>query len=137
MGSYNLIRGTHVCENKDIMGTVLRKEWGFDGTIISDWGAVHTTKGTAEGPLDIEMSVTSDFDDYFLANPLISEIRKGNIDEACVDEKVRNILRMMVRLHMIELTEVPDSDGKRKFWFRRTRTGKREVIIRQNTVLKF
>ena len=33
------------------------------------------------------MSVTSDFDDYFLANPLISEIRKGNIDEACVDEK--------------------------------------------------
>lgn len=83
------------------------------------------------------MSVTSDFDDYFLANPLISEIRKGHIDEACVDEKVRNILRMMVRLHMIELTEVPDSDGKRKFWFRRTRTGKREVIIRQNTVLKF
>lgn len=124
MGSYNLIRGTHVCENKDIMGTVLRKEWGFDGTIISDWGAVHTTKGTAEGPLDIEMSVTSDFDDYFLANPLISEIRKGNIDEACVDEKVRNILRMMVRLHMIELTEVPDSDGKKKILVQKNKNRK-------------
>lgn len=124
MGSYNLIRGTHVCENKDIMGTVLRKEWGFDGTIISDWGAVHTTKGTAEGPLDIEMSVTSDFDDYFLANPLISEIRKGHIDEACVDEKVRNILRMMVRLHMIELTEVPDSDGKKKILVQKNKNRK-------------
>ena len=124
MGSYNLIRGTHVCENKDIMGTVLRKEWGFDGTIISDWGAVHTTKETAEGPLDIEMSVTSDFDDYFLANPLISEIRKGHIDEACVDEKVRNILRMMVRLHMIELTEVPDSDGKKKILVQKNKNRK-------------
>ena len=111
MGSYNLIRGTHACENKEITEGVLRKEWGFDGTIISDWGAVHTTKETAEGPLDIEMSVTSDFDDYFLADPLIREVKAGNIDERCVDEKVRNILRMMVRLHMIELTEVRKKDG--------------------------
>lgn len=105
MGSYNLIRGVHACENQEILGDVLRKEWGFDGTIISDWGAVHTTKETAEGPLDIEMSVTNDFDDYFLADPLIEEIENKTVDEACVDEKVRNILRMMVRLHMIELTE--------------------------------
>lgn len=105
MGSYNLIRGVHACENQEILGDVLRKEWGFDGTIISDWGAVHTTKETAEGPLDIEMSVTNDFDDYFLADPLIREIENKTVDEACVDEKVRNILRMMVRLHMIELTE--------------------------------
>ena len=70
------------------------------------------------------MSVTSDFDDYFLANPLISEIRKGNIDEACVDEKVRNILRMMVRLHMIELTEVPDSDGKKKILVQKNKNRK-------------
>ena len=41
----------------------------------------------------MEMSVTSDFDDYFLANPLISEIRKGHISRAYVDEKVRNILQ--------------------------------------------
>lgn len=105
MGSYNLIRGVHACENQEILGDVLRKEWGFDGTIISDWGAVHTTKETAEGPLDIEMSVTNDFDNYFLADPLIKEIENQTVDEACVDEKVRNILRMMVRLHMIELTE--------------------------------
>lgn len=111
MGSYNLIRGTHACENQEILGNVLRKEWGFDGTIISDWGAVHTTKETAEGPLDIEMSVTNDFDNYFLADPLIHEIENGNIDEACVDEKVENILRMMVRLHMIELTEEKTKNG--------------------------
>lgn len=114
MGSYNLIRGTHACENQEILGGVLRKEWGFDGTIISDWGAVHTTKETAEGPLDIEMSVTSDFDDYFLADPLIREVKAGTIDESCVDEKVRNILRMMVRLHMIELTEHKEADGQIK-----------------------
>ena len=54
----------------------LRDEWGYDGTIISDWDAVHDTKKT-ESPLDIEMSVTYDFDDYKLANPLIEAVKRA------------------------------------------------------------
>ena len=64
MGAYNLIRGQHCCENKMLLKNILRDEWGYDGTIISDWDAVHDTKAAAESPLDIEMSVTYDFDDY-------------------------------------------------------------------------
>lgn len=101
MGAYNLIRGQHCCENKMLLKDILRDEWGYDGTIISDWDAVHDTKAAAESPLDIEMSVTYDFDDYKLANPLIEAVKKGEAKESDIDEKVRHILLMMFRLKMI------------------------------------
>ncbi len=101
MGAYNKINGYHCCENKNLLDLVLRNEWGFDGTVISDWGGVHKTKEAAECSMDIEMSVFPDFDEYKLANPLKEAIRKGEISEETVNAKVRNILRMMFRLKMI------------------------------------
>lgn len=101
MGAYNKINGYHCCENKNLLDLVLRNEWGFDGTVISDWGGVHKTKEAAECSLDIEMSVFPDFDEYKLANPLKEAIKKGEISEEAVNAKVRNILRMMFRLKMI------------------------------------
>ncbi len=101
MGAYNLLNGAHCCENKELLDKLLREEWGYDGTVISDWGAVHKTKEAAECTLDVEMSVFDNFDDYVLANPLKEAIQKGEIEESCIDDKVRNILRMMFRLKMI------------------------------------
>lgn len=101
MGAYNKINGYHCCENKNLLDLVLRGEWGFDGVVISDWGAVHKTKEAAECSMDMEMAVFSDFDEYKLANPLKEAIMKGEISEATVNAKVRNILRMMYRLKMI------------------------------------
>ncbi len=101
MGAYNLYKGKHCCENKELLNQILRKEWGYDGMVVSDWGAVHKTKEAAESALDIEMSVTYNFDEYCLAKPLKEAVEKGEVAEACLDEKVRNILRMMYRLHMI------------------------------------
>ena len=101
MGAYNRINGTHCCENKQLLDGILREEWGYDGTVISDWGAVHKTKEAAEVTMDVEMSVYPDFDDYKLANPLKEAIEKGEVPESVVDSKVRNILRMMFRLKMI------------------------------------
>ncbi|RDY29515.1 glycoside hydrolase family 3 C-terminal domain-containing protein, partial [Lachnotalea glycerini] len=51
--------------------------------------------------LDVEMSVTNNFDEYYMAEPLKKEILEGNIDESLINEKVRNILRLMERLHML------------------------------------
>ena len=101
MGAYNLLNGTHCCESKELLDDLLREEWGYDGTVISDWGAVHKTKEAAECSLDVEMSVWDNFDDYVLANPLKEAVQKGEIDEKHIDDKVRNILRMMFRLKMI------------------------------------
>ncbi|MGN0152783.1 MAG: glycoside hydrolase family 3 protein, partial [Wujia sp.] len=67
MGAYNLLRGEHCCQSIPLLQGILRDEWEYDGLIISDWGAVHDTRKAAESPLDIEMSVINDFDDYCLA----------------------------------------------------------------------
>lgn len=101
MGAYNRLDGVHCCENKRLLDEILRKEWGFDGAVISDWGGVHKTKEAAECSLDLEMSVFPDFDEYKLANPLKALIEKGEVSEEAVNAKVRNLLRMMYRLKMI------------------------------------
>lgn len=101
MGAYNKINGVHCCENKKLLDEILRKEWGFDGAVISDWGGVHKTREAAECSMDLEMSIFPDFDDYKLANPLKALIEKGEISVDTVDAKVRNLLRMMYRLKMI------------------------------------
>ena len=77
------------------------KEWNYDGMIVSDWGGVHNTKEAAESALDIEMSVTDRFDEYCMAGPLREAVEKGEISEELIDKKVKNILRMMYRLHII------------------------------------
>lgn len=101
MGAYNKFRGEQCCESKQLLNDILRKEWGYDGTIISDWGGVHDTKAAAESALDMEMSVYANFDDYYMANPLKKAVLSGEIKEEHIDEKVSNLLRLMFRLHMI------------------------------------
>ena len=101
MGAYNLLNGEHCCMSKSLLNEKLRKDWKFDGVVISDWGAVHDTKMAAESGLDIEMDVKYQFHEQYMADPLLKAVRDGDIEESMVDEKVRNILRMMLRLKMI------------------------------------
>lgn len=101
MGAYNRLFGEHCSESKYLLTKVLREEWGYDGTVISDWGAIHNTKNAAESSLDIEMSVTDNFNEYFMADPLIKAVENGEISEELIDKKVKNILRLMYRLKMI------------------------------------
>lgn len=104
MGAYNLLRGEHCCESRLLLGDILREEWGYDGAVISDWGGVHHTLAAAKSALDIEMSVTPDFDDYCMADPLLAAVKNGEIEELCLDEKIRHILLLMVRIRLIEIT---------------------------------
>ncbi|MDE6631762.1 MAG: glycoside hydrolase family 3 C-terminal domain-containing protein, partial [Muribaculaceae bacterium] len=88
---------------------ILRDEWGFDGVVITDWGGAHDTKEAALNGLDIEMGsytngLTSEsafgYDDYYLANPYLQMIKNGEVPESTVDEKARNILRLIFRTSM-------------------------------------
>ena len=101
MGAYNLLNGQHCCTNRSLLDEVLRKQWGFDGLVVSDWGGVHDTVAAAVCSLDVEMDVTYNFDGHFLADALLEKVRAGEIAESCVDAKIRNILRLMYRLKMI------------------------------------
>lgn len=102
MGAYNQIRGEHCCQSEYLLKNILREEWEYDGVVISDWGAVHNTELAAGSQLDIEMSVTSDFDSYFMADPLKEKVEKGEIPECVIDQKVIRILMLMMRLHMMD-----------------------------------
>lgn len=100
MGAYNRYKGEHCCHSKCLLDNILREEWNYDGVVISDWGGVHDTEQAANTSLDIEMSVTDNFDEYFMANPLIEAVMSGKVSEEQIDKKVRRILTMMERLHI-------------------------------------
>lgn len=107
MGAYNKYKGEHCCESKELMTEILRDKWGFDGMTVSDWGAVHGTKEVSDSGLDIEMSVEDNFDEYCMAEPMKKAVESGEIQESVLDDKVRNILRMLFRLHKM-------GDGERQ-----------------------
>lgn len=100
MGAYNKIWDQYCCHNPKLLKEILREEWGFDGVVISDWSGVHDTKEAAEAGMDIEMSVTYNFDEYFFANPMIHAVKSGIVKEEIIDEKIRNILKLMYKLKM-------------------------------------
>lgn len=106
MGAYNKLRGNHCCHNDYLLNEILRKEWGFEGILVSDWGGTHSTQEAVMNGLDMEMSVTDNFDEYFLANPLKEALEANELPMEKVDEKVRHILHVMNELHML--------DGERK-----------------------
>ncbi len=101
MGGYNKLNGEHCCTSENLLNKVLREQWSFDGVIVSDWGGVHDTDEAYKSSLDVEMDVRDCFDDYYMANPLYEKIKSGELSEGFIDDKVRNILRMMLRLKMI------------------------------------
>ncbi|ACL76783.1 glycoside hydrolase family 3 C-terminal domain-containing protein [Ruminiclostridium cellulolyticum] len=100
MTAYNRLNGTFCSHSRQLITEILREEWGFNGVVVSDWGAVHDTESPAIAGLDIEMNVTSNFNEYFFAKPLINAIKDGKIPERMLDDKVRRILRLMFRLNM-------------------------------------
>lgn len=96
MGAYNKFRGSYLCENEYFLNNILRKEWGFRGIVISDWGAVHHTVESALAGLDIEMGTEAPYKDYYFNDPLLEAVKKGKIEEKIIDEKVRRILRVLM-----------------------------------------
>jgi beta-glucosidase len=95
MGAYNKFRGEYLCENGYMLNEVLRDEWGFEGIVISDWAAVHTSVHSLKSGLDVEMGTPRPFNEFFLADPLLDSVKAGKISEAEIDTHVRRILRVM------------------------------------------
>ena len=100
MGAYNKLNGQYCCHNDALLNKILRDDWKFEGVVVSDWGGVHDTEESALNGLDIEMSVTDNFDEYYMANPLKQKVESGEIPEKIIDEKVMHVLHLMDKLNM-------------------------------------
>jgi beta-glucosidase len=88
MCSYNLLNGDYACENDYLLNQVLKKEWGFRGFVISDWGATHSTYKSAMAGLDMEMPGSD-----FFGVALKKAVESREIPMPRVDDMVRRILR--------------------------------------------
>lgn len=110
MGAYNKIAGTHACHNDRMLNRILKKDWGFDGAVISDWGGAHDTREAALYGLDIEMGshtngLTSEsgydgYDNYYLGKAYLKMVKDGQIPESVVNDKAARVLRLIFRTAM-------------------------------------
>lgn len=109
MGSYNKFRGQYCSHNERLVNKILKGEWGFDGVLVTDWGSAHDTKEAALNGLDLEMGSWTNgltwgesfaYDNYFMAQPYLEMIRKGELPESSLDEKVKRVLRLNFRTNM-------------------------------------
>ena len=93
MCSYNRINGTYAAENKEMLTDVLRKEWGFGGFVVSDWGAVNDRVPDLEAGLDLEMPSSGGVNDRLI----VEAVKEGRLKEEVLDQAVENILNIVFR----------------------------------------
>mgnify|MGYP002521516824 CR=1 FL=1 len=109
MGSYPIWNGQHLCHNDSLLNKILKKEWGFDGAVISDWGGAHDDWQAATCGLDIEMGTDTNgktedkskgYNTYHLADPFEALIKEGKVPMSVLNDKAARVLRTIFRTAM-------------------------------------
>ena len=88
MSAYNKVNGSYCSANRYLLRDILKGEWGFQGFVISDWGAVHSTVKSANAGLDMEMPGTN-----YYGKLLVEAVEKGLVSEETINDSVRRVLR--------------------------------------------
>ncbi len=109
MGAYTRFRGEHCAYSDYLINKILKGEWGFQGLVMSDWGATYSTREAVLGGLDLEMGTLitgtereRPCDDYYLARPFMEGIRNWEYPVSLLDDKVRRNLRVMFATHVFD-----------------------------------
>ncbi|WAZ20130.1 beta-glucosidase [Streptomyces cinnabarinus] len=102
MGAYNKVNGTYACENKTLLTDVLREQWGFQGLVMTDWFAAHSTGRALTAGLDLEMPNGTHF-----GAALNRAVRDGSVSERYVDRAVRRILAVLDRFGLLDGSAPP------------------------------
>jgi len=129
MSAYNKFRGSYCCSNRFLITDMLKKEWEFDGFVVSDWGGVHNTVQTANSGLDLEMP-----NGQYLGDDLFRVISNGKVELNVVDDKVKRILRIMFRTGLFD-ESVKDYGGLANTEERRAlalETAQKSIVLLKN-----
>jgi beta-glucosidase len=93
MCAYNKLNGTFCSEHHELLVDILKNKWGFEGLVVSDWGAVHDRVAALKGGLDLEMPGPQDT----RVQAVVEAVRSGELDELFLDEAVRRILNIVFK----------------------------------------
>ncbi|MGN7310952.1 glycoside hydrolase family 3 C-terminal domain-containing protein [Alkalicoccobacillus gibsonii] len=93
MCSYNLVNGEYASEHKRLLTTILRDEWGFEGLVVSDWGAVNERAAGVAAGMDLEMPTSNGVG----TEKILDAIEKGELDEQALDHAVTRILDLVIK----------------------------------------
>lgn len=105
MASYNRFNGIYATENAWLLTDLLKREWGFQGFVVSDWGATHSTVAAALAGLDLEMPYGTNFN-----QALVDAVRAGQVPMDLIDDKIRRIWRPMQAIGLFD-NQIPSPSG--------------------------
>lgn len=131
MDAYNLVNGTYMTANDHLNNEILKKEWGFSGILMSDWGATHDGIAAFNGGLDLEMPSPT----FMNRDTLMPGLKDGRLATATLDDKVRRILRTAIAFGFFdkpqEDTDIPTfSQEGRQVALEEARSG---VVLLKNS----
>lgn len=105
MDALGRVNGPWVASNPGLLTDTLKKGWGFDGLVISDWGSVHDTAEAANAGNDIEMPSPH----FFSPVNLQAALKNGTVKQSVIDDKVRRLIRLMVRTNLLNGPIIADA----------------------------
>src|SRR5947209_2365978 len=98
MAAYNLVNGIAASENSYLLTEILRREWGYDGVVVSDWFmSVKSTAASVNAGLDLEMPTPK-----WRGEKLLEAVQRGEVEEAAIDRSVRRLLQLLVKAGLFE-----------------------------------
>ncbi len=125
MSAYNLVNGEHCAENSYLLTDVLKKEFGFKGFVISDWGSTYSTAPTVNAGMDLEMpggppmkawmarpqtQESGNGDGWLVPEKVMAEVKAGHITEATINDNVSRVLRVIFLSGIFDRPHVASGD---------------------------
>jgi beta-glucosidase len=98
MASYNRVDGVYATESRKLLVDILKGEWGYDGVVVSDWGAVHATAAAANGGTDLEMPGPA----LWFGDKLLAAVKAGDVPAAQIDHAALRLSRLIVRTGVLD-----------------------------------
>ncbi len=129
MSAYNKFRGDYCSASKYLLTDILKKEWGFAGFVVSDWGGVHHTAQAVQAGLDLEMP-----DGQYLGEALRHAVQTGEVAMELIDEQVRRLLTVMFKAGLFDESVasyggLADTEERRRLAYE---TAKKSMVLLKN-----
>jgi beta-glucosidase len=128
MCAYNKVNGVYASQHRWLLTEVLREAWGFDGVVVSDWGAVHDRVAALAAGLDLEMPPNLGVSD----TAIVTAVRDGTLDEGVLDQTVLRVLRLVDRAVASSAEPAPDFDVDAHHALARTAAAECAVLLKND-----